>query len=115
VVQITPFDGTKKFHFFPKLKFIELKFRPGPVRGVFSVFQNTSAKSAATVKKAPNTIRKGAEREINTIKFWLQPALVMTIPIRYFASKSINKWLRYFQNEVESRLFLTKIEFKKNR
>jgi hypothetical protein len=47
----------------------------GPARGVFNVFQNTGAEGATTVKRAPNAIGKGAEREMNTVKFWLEPAL----------------------------------------
>jgi hypothetical protein len=47
----------------------------GPARGVFNVFQNTGAEGAFTVKRAPNAMRKSAEREMNTVKFWLEPAL----------------------------------------
>jgi hypothetical protein len=46
---------------------------------VFNVLQNTGAEDAATVKKAPNAIGKGAEREMNTVKFWLEPALFLAI------------------------------------
>jgi hypothetical protein len=42
---------------------------------VFNVFQNIGAGGTATVKKAPNAIGKCAEREISTVKFWLEPVL----------------------------------------
>jgi hypothetical protein len=37
--------------------------------------KNTGAEGAATVNRAPNTKGKGAKREMNTVKFWLEPAL----------------------------------------
>jgi hypothetical protein len=37
--------------------------------------KNTGAEDAATVNKAPNAIGKGAKREMNTVKFWLESAL----------------------------------------
>jgi hypothetical protein len=37
----------------------------------------------------------------------------VVVSIRYFASKSANKWLRYHQRKVEKRLILAKIKFKK--
>ncbi len=43
------------------------------------MFQNTGAEGAFTVKRAPNAMRKGAEREINTVKFWLEPALLLSL------------------------------------
>jgi hypothetical protein len=37
--------------------------------------KNTGAEGAATVNRAPNAKGKGAKREMNTVKFWLEPAL----------------------------------------
>jgi hypothetical protein len=37
--------------------------------------KNTGAQGAATVNRAPNVIGKGGKREMNTVKFWLEPAL----------------------------------------
>ncbi len=34
---------------------------------------------AATVNKAPNAIGIGAKREMNTVKFWLEPALCLMV------------------------------------
>ncbi len=45
------------------------------------MFQNTGADGAPTVKRAPNAIGKGAEREMNTVKFWLEPALTIQLQI----------------------------------
>jgi hypothetical protein len=41
-------------------------YHPGPAQSVFNVFQNTVAEGAATVKKAPKAIGKGAEKEMNS-------------------------------------------------
>jgi hypothetical protein len=41
--------------------------------------KHTGAEGAATVNKAPNAIGNGAKRQMNTVKFWLEPAL-MEIP-----------------------------------
>jgi hypothetical protein len=41
---------------------------------VFNVFQNTGAEGVPAIKRAPNAIGKDAEREMNTVKFWLEPA-----------------------------------------
>ncbi len=38
--------------------------------------KNTGAEGAATVNRAPNAKGKGAKREMNTVKFWLEPALL---------------------------------------
>jgi hypothetical protein len=37
--------------------------------------KNIGAEGAAIVNRAPNAIGKGAKREMNTVKFWLEPAL----------------------------------------
>jgi hypothetical protein len=37
--------------------------------------KNTGAEGTATVNRAPNAKGKGAKREMNTVKFWLEPAL----------------------------------------
>jgi hypothetical protein len=37
--------------------------------------KNTGAEGAATVNRAPNAKGKGSKREMNTVKFWLEPAL----------------------------------------
>jgi HrpA-like RNA helicase len=37
--------------------------------------KHTGAEGATTVNKAPNTIGNGAKRQMNTVKFWLEPAL----------------------------------------
>jgi hypothetical protein len=38
----------------------------------------------------------------------------MTFPKRYLASKSAKKWLRFHQKKIEKRVFLAKIELKKD-
>jgi hypothetical protein len=43
--------------------------------------KHTGAEGAATVNKAPNAIRNGAKRQMNTVKFWLEPALKMMIKV----------------------------------
>ncbi len=37
--------------------------------------KHTGAEGATTVNKAPNAIGNGAKRQMNTVKFWLEPAL----------------------------------------
>jgi hypothetical protein len=37
--------------------------------------KNTGAEGASTVIKAPNAKWKDATREMNTVKFWIEPAL----------------------------------------
>jgi hypothetical protein len=56
-------------------KYLQNYIQSGPARDVFNVFQNTGAQGAPAVKKAPNATGKGAGREMNTVKFWLEPAL----------------------------------------
>jgi hypothetical protein len=42
--------------------------------------KNTGAEGAATVNRAPDAKGKGAKREMNTVKFWLEPALPLIKP-----------------------------------
>jgi hypothetical protein len=56
---------------------------------VFNVFQNTGAEGAPTVKRAPNAIGKGAEREMNTVKFWLEPALHLSVDFPHKVLKKV--------------------------
>jgi hypothetical protein len=51
----------------------------GSVRGGFNVFQKHRRRRPATVNRAPNAKGKGAKREMNTVKFWLEPALISLI------------------------------------
>jgi hypothetical protein len=44
--------------------------------------KNTGAEGAATVNRAPNAKGEGAKREMNTVKFWLEPALAMRSLLR---------------------------------
>ncbi len=37
--------------------------------------KHTGAEGAATVNKAPNALENGAKWQMNTVKFWLEPAL----------------------------------------
>jgi hypothetical protein len=50
---------------------------PGRVEAGSTCSKNTGAEGATTVNRAPNGKGKGAKREINTAKFWLEPALIV--------------------------------------
>jgi hypothetical protein len=41
--------------------------------------KHTGAEGATTLNKAPNAIGNGAKRQMNTVKFWLEPALLMIV------------------------------------
>jgi hypothetical protein len=53
--------------------------------------KHTGIEGAATVNKAPNAIGNGAKRQMNTVKFWLEPAL--SIGQYIFRNTSIRKLL----------------------
>jgi hypothetical protein len=61
-----------------------------PAQGGFNVFQNTGAEGTATVKKKPNAIGKRAKREMNTVKFWLEPVLHQLIIVVFNQTRNFN-------------------------
>jgi hypothetical protein len=51
--------------------------KQGRLEAASTCFKNTDAEGAETVNRAPNAKGKGAKREMNTVKFWLEPALMI--------------------------------------
>ncbi len=47
----------------------------GRLKACSTCSKHTGAEGAATVNKALSAIGNGAKRQMNTVKFWLEPAL----------------------------------------
>jgi hypothetical protein len=54
----------------------DLYFWQGRLEACSTCSKHTGADGAASVNKAPNALGNGAKRQMNTVKFWLEPALI---------------------------------------
>ncbi len=65
------------------LKLSDLMHSQGRLEAGSTCSKHTGAEGAATVNRAPNAKGKSAKREMNTVNFWLEPAL--QLPFEFVA------------------------------
>ncbi len=53
--------------------------KQGRLEACSTCSKHTGAEGVATVNKAPNALGNGAKRQMNTVKFWLEPALKKSV------------------------------------
>jgi hypothetical protein len=69
------FESFRIYDYFQLAGIITFQKRQGRLEAGSTCAKNTGTGGAATINRAPNAKGKGAKRKMNTVKFWLEPAL----------------------------------------
>jgi hypothetical protein len=82
----------------PSFLFVIVSQKQARLEAGSTCAKNTGAEGAATVNRAPNAKGKGAKREMNTVKFWLEPALHKNIQFLYFGQETEGLFIVYYHS-----------------
>ncbi len=76
------------------------QYKQGRLEACSTCSKHTGAEGVATVNKAPNALGNGAKRQMNTVKFWLEPALNIKVNQESISEIQVSTSIVYYSDRL---------------